>query len=243
MGRRPNRSSAHWVSASRTPTRSSLWRIRSSRAVDYAQAACGPFALPCCFREGICNEPAPRPRSVFVKDRPQRRRTDCRELSREPRLEGPNFINRDFVGLNLSVALGMAMAQPGQSVIVMEGDGGLLMKLESLVTVGAKAPPNLLVLTFFNNRYVTGGGQPLLSGALNLEDFVKAARFPQTATVDSPEAFDAALDRMLDSGSLGYINVRVAHDAESDVHGSVEHENQIPPTLKMRTDFTRWIQG
>ena len=158
------------------------------------------------------------------------------------RPEGPNFINRDFMGLNLSVALGMAMAQPGQSVIVMEGDGGLLMKLESLVTVGAKAPPNLLVLTFFNNWYVTGGGQPLPSGALNLEDFAKAARFPQTATVDSPEAFDAALDRMLDSGSLGYINVRVAHDTESDVHGSVEHENQVPPTFKMRTAFTRWMQ-
>ncbi len=158
------------------------------------------------------------------------------------RPEGPNFINRDFMGLNLSVALGMAMALPNQSVIVMEGDGGLLMKLESLVTVGAKAPPNLLVLTFFNNWYVTGGGQPLPSSELNLEDFARAARFPQTSTVSSPEAFEIALDQMLDSGNLGYINLQVAHDVETDVHGSAEQEKLVPSALKMRNNFARWIQ-
>ena len=136
----------------------------------------------------------------------------------------------------------MAMALPNQSVIVMEGDGGLLMKLESLVTVGAKAPPNLLVLTFFNNWYVTGGGQPLPSSELNLEDFAKAARFPQTRTVSSPEAFEIALDQMLDSGNLGYINLQVAKDVETDVHGSAEQEKLVPSVLKMRTNFARWIQ-
>jgi phosphonopyruvate decarboxylase len=149
------------------------------------------------------------------------------------------------MGLNLSVALGIAVAQPDKSVIVMEGDGGLMMKMESLITVGAKAPPNLLVITFNNKFYVTGGGQPLPTDKIDLESFAQAALFPQTATVDSPDAFDAVLDRMLDSGKLGYINLLVARDPEKDLPGSKKDLLQgdgIPRPEEMRTDLVRWIR-
>ncbi len=155
------------------------------------------------------------------------------------RPQGPNFILNDFMGLNISIALGMAVARPDKSVIVLEGDGGLLMKLETLVTAAAKAPPNLLVVTFFNGWYITGGRQPLPAPEVNLEDFARAARFPQTATADTLDGFDAALDRMLESGRLGYINLRVKRETPEQV------ENlgvQPPRPLEMRANFTRWIQ-
>jgi thiamine pyrophosphate-dependent acetolactate synthase large subunit-like protein len=149
-----------------------------------------------------------------------------------------NFLLTDYMGLAIPLALGMAVAQPKKQVIVMEGDGGLLMKMESLITAAAKAPPNLLVLTYFNGAYVATGGQPLPAAkGIDLEDFAKAARFPQTATVDSPDAFEAALDRMLDSGKLGYINLLTAPDTKADFKGDAR-----PRPLDMRTDFTRWIK-
>jgi thiamine pyrophosphate-dependent acetolactate synthase large subunit-like protein len=143
------------------------------------------------------------------------------------------------MGLSVSLALGMAVARPDKSVVVMEGDGGLLMKLESLVTAAAKAPPNLLVLTFNNGAYVATGGQPLPAAkGVDLEDFAQAAKFPQTATVDSPAAFDAALDRMLDSGKLGFINLLTAPDS-----AQIRRADRRPRPLDMRTDFTRWVQA
>ncbi len=156
----------------------------------------------------------------------------------ELRPEGPNLIQNDYMGLNISLALGVAMAQPDKSVIVMEGDGALMMKMETLITVGAKAPPNLLVLSFFNGMYVTGGGQPLPTNRINLEDFAKAALFPQTATVDSPKVFEAALDKMLDSGKLGYINLLTARDTPELLKGKVKP----PRPLELRVEFARWIQ-
>lgn len=144
----------------------------------------------------------------------------------------------DFMGLPVPLALGMAVARPEKSVIAMEGDGGLLMKMEALVTAAAQAPPNLLVLVFSNKMYCATGGQPLPAAkGVNLEDFAKAAKFPQTATVDSPDAFEAALDRMLDSGRLGFINLLTAPDSKEHWKSDLR-----PRPLENRTDFTRWVR-
>ena len=156
----------------------------------------------------------------------------------ETRPQASNFFLTDYMGLTLPVALGMAVARPDRSVIALEGDGGLLMKLEALVTAGAKAPPNLLILAFYNAVYAATGGQALPADpSIDLEDFARAARFPQTATVDSPKAFDAALDEMLDSGRAGFINLLTAPDSMS-----IRKVDRRPRPLEMRADFTRWVR-
>ena len=130
----------------------------------------------------------------------------------------------------------VAVARPKKSVVVIEGDGGLIMEMETLISVGAKAPPNLLVITFYNNCYVSAGGQALPADMINLEDFAKAARFPQTATVDTPDGFEAALDGMLDSGKLGFINLLTASEPGEDPGGDIR-----PRPLENRANFKRWI--
>jgi thiamine pyrophosphate-dependent acetolactate synthase large subunit-like protein len=58
---------------------------------------------------------------------------------------------RDVVGL------GLALAQPERRVIVLSGDGSLLMNLGTLITISAQAPPILVVIVFVNSVYeVTG---------------------------------------------------------------------------------------
>jgi len=60
-------------------------------------------------------------------------------------LEDPSHI--DIVGAMgsaSSIGLGIALAQPGRKVIVMDGDGSLLMQLGSLVTIAGAAPENFL---------------------------------------------------------------------------------------------------
>ena len=59
------------------------------------------------------------------------------------------------MGSASSIGLGIALAQPNKKVIVMDGDGSLLMQLGSLVTIAGAAPENLYHFVFENGVYAT----------------------------------------------------------------------------------------
>ena len=69
------------------------------------------------------------------------------------------------MGKASSVGLGVALARPDKKVIVLDGDGSLLMNLGSLVTIANMAPPNPVHFVFENEVYRTTGGQ-LIPGAV-----------------------------------------------------------------------------
>lgn len=85
------------------------------------------------------------------------------------------------MGHATSMGLGLALAQPRRRVLVLSGDGSLLMNLGTLVTISAHAPANLVVVVFVNGIYeVTGaqatpGAQGARAGA-DAVDFVAMAR-------------------------------------------------------------------
>src|SRR3990172_3897079 len=82
----------------------------------------------------------------------------------------------DFLAFGMGHAsdfgLGLALARPERKVVVLKGDGGLLMSLGSLVTMGRYGPPNLLVLLLENRSYEMTGGQRFAPDV----DFVAIAR-------------------------------------------------------------------
>ena len=63
------------------------------------------------------------------------------------------------MGHATSVGLGVALAQPARRVIVLSGDGSLLMNLGSLVTISAQRPANLVIVVFVNGVYEVTGAQ------------------------------------------------------------------------------------
>lgn len=85
------------------------------------------------------------------------------------------------MGHATSVGLGLALAQPERRVIVLSGDGSLLMNLGTLVTISAQAPPNLVVIVFMNGVYEVTGAQVMpgaASGRANADpvDFGEIAK-------------------------------------------------------------------
>ena len=64
------------------------------------------------------------------------------------------------MGHSTSIGLGLALAQPARRVIVLAGDGALLMNLGTLVTISAHAPANLIVVLYDNGVYEVTGAQP-----------------------------------------------------------------------------------
>ena len=79
-----------------------------------------------------------------------------------------------FMGGASSLGLGLALARPDRRVIVLDGDGSLLMQLGSLATNAGAAPRNFVHLLFKNGVYHTSGAQGI-PGGLSV-DFVMMAR-------------------------------------------------------------------
>jgi thiamine pyrophosphate-dependent acetolactate synthase large subunit-like protein len=70
-----------------------------------------------------------------------------------------NFYLWGAMGAAAMVGLGLAIAQPERRVLVVTGDGEMLMGLGALATVGVQRPPNLAIAVFDNARYAETGMQ------------------------------------------------------------------------------------
>jgi sulfopyruvate decarboxylase subunit beta len=105
-----------------------------------------------------------------------------------------NFYFEDAMGLALPLALGLAIAQPARPVVVVEGDGAVLMHMGALVTVGALAPGNLTVLLIQNGVHAASGGQALTNATLDLAALARAAGIARAQNVTTPEALGSAMD-------------------------------------------------
>lgn len=103
-----------------------------------------------------------------------------------------NFYIEDAMGLALPLALGLALAQPARSVVVVEGDGATLMHMGALVTVGAVKPANLTVLLIQNGVHAASGGQPLTNPALDLAALARAAGIGRAKNLAHPEGLAEA---------------------------------------------------
>jgi thiamine pyrophosphate-dependent acetolactate synthase large subunit-like protein len=71
-----------------------------------------------------------------------------------------NFYLWGAMGAAALVGLGLAIAQPQRRVLVVTGDGEMLMGLGGLATIGIQRPPNLAVAVFDNGHYGETGMQP-----------------------------------------------------------------------------------
>src|SRR6266540_4067755 len=73
----------------------------------------------------------------------------------------PNFFYlQHAMGLASSTGLGIALAQPHREVVVIDGDGSVLMNLGGLTTLARYAPGNLAHIVFDNQSLLSVGGFP-----------------------------------------------------------------------------------
>src|SRR5215470_9654054 len=72
-----------------------------------------------------------------------------------------NYLCVGAMGLAPSHALGLALGRPDKRVLVLDGDGSLLMNLGSLVTVADVAPRNFIHFVFENGTYEANGSHPI----------------------------------------------------------------------------------
>ncbi len=107
----------------------------------------------------------------------------------------PNFFYlQHAMGLASSLGLGIALSRPDRQVVVIDGDGSLLMNLGTLTTLAHYRPENLVHLVFDNESLLSVGGFPTAtSTGSDLAAIAAGAGMPHSMCVDTLEELERAL--------------------------------------------------
>jgi thiamine pyrophosphate-dependent acetolactate synthase large subunit-like protein len=122
--------------------------------------------------------------------------------------EDASFYMIGSMGLASSIALGIARARPAHRVVVLDGDGNVLMNMGTLATIAAAAPENLLHVCFDNGVHASTGSQPTISRRVALDAMAKAAGYPWVERVETLDALRSLAPRLGSTTGPGFLLVR-----------------------------------
>lgn len=147
-----------------------------------------------------------------------------------------NFYTWGGMGGAAMVGLGLALAQPKRRVIVITGDGEMLMGIGALATIAAQRPRNLAIAVMDNEHYGETGMQAThTQSGTDLAGMARAAGFSVALNVKDAAGLRGALPKLYGTGPA-FVNVKVAMDNKALV---------LPPRdgslLKLR--FRRALLG
>ncbi|MDP6953303.1 MAG: thiamine pyrophosphate-dependent enzyme [Alphaproteobacteria bacterium] len=99
------------------------------------------------------------------------------------------------------LGLGLALAQPDRPVLVVTGDGEMLMGIGALATVAVQAPSNLSIAVIDNELYGETGRQPTHTGhGVDLAGMAKAAGIEDAETITDAAGVTALRKRLTEPG-------------------------------------------
>lgn len=117
-----------------------------------------------------------------------------------------------------SVGLGIALACPEKKMIVLSGDGELLMNLGTLVTIGNQAPVNFYHFVLHNGVYNFTGGQPLPGASrVRFEGLAREAGYSSVHLFDDPDSFKSCAKDILNETGPVFVCLEIEPDTNRDV--------------------------
>lgn len=121
------------------------------------------------------------------------------------------FYLQHAMGLASSIGLGLALNLPDEKVVVMDGDGSVLMNLGTLTTMARYRPPNLTHIVFDNGSLLSTGGfaSHTTSGVTDLAKIAEGAGISNVASVTTPMDFVGAVADAFERDELSVIVAKV----------------------------------
>ncbi len=142
-----------------------------------------------------------------------------------------NFYMIGSMGMASSIGLGIALSKPSKKVIILEGDGNLLMNLGSLPMVGSLQPGNLLHIVLDNEVYASTGNQPTISNTIELEKLAISARYAYVRKVSTNDDLRKEIIYTLENEGPSFLLVKIVDTEEGREIGRVTHS---PEQIKER---------
>ena len=147
------------------------------------------------------------------------------------------FYLEHAMGLASSMGLGIALALPQEKVIVIDGDGSLLMNLGTLSTMARYKPGNLLHIVFDNESLLSVGGFPTATATgTDLAGIARASGIPNVIEAHTPESLKSAVMAALASNTLTTLVSKVEAIGPKSFHMDL-------PLLENRFQFKRALEA
>jgi thiamine pyrophosphate-dependent acetolactate synthase large subunit-like protein len=109
-----------------------------------------------------------------------------------------------------AVALGLALARPDEKILVLDGDGSVLMQLATLVSIGDRRPVNLYHVVFENGIYETSGGQRVPGRhTADLRAIALASGYTQAHRFETARQLDQGIDETLRQHGPVFISLAI----------------------------------
>ena len=123
----------------------------------------------------------------------------------------PNFFYLSHaMGLASSIGLGLALCRPDRQVVVLDGDGSVLMNLGGLSTMARYGPTNLLQIIFDNESLLSVGGFPTATATgTDLAACARGAGIEKAVTVTNVDDFVSAVRDGLAGDQLACVVAKV----------------------------------
>lgn len=114
------------------------------------------------------------------------------------------------MGCVSSLGLGLALAKKDKEIVVIDGDGSLLMRMGSLATNGYSSPDNMLHILLDNNAHDSTGGQSTVSNMVNFVEIAAACGYQKSIYIHSLEEFEASIRAWKQTRGLTFLHMRIA---------------------------------
>ncbi len=150
-----------------------------------------------------------------------------------------NAFYSSVLGSVSTIGLGLATALPHRRVVAIDSDGGVLLNLGMLCTLGAVRPANLTVVVMDNGRYDSTGGHPTHTARnTDLARIAEGAGCPDCATARDAATLAAEFKRMLADDSLGILVAKL----EAGRHPWTPEQQKPSDGVEDKYQFLRYVE-
>ena len=147
------------------------------------------------------------------------------------------FYLEHAMGMASSMGLGIALSLPRHKVVVLDGDGSLLMNLGTLSTMARYRPGNLLHIVFDNESLLSVGGFPTATATgTDLAGVARACGIPRVEEAGTPDRLTESVTAALASGTMTTIVAKVEAVGPKSFHMDL-------PLLENRFQFKRALEA
>jgi len=129
-----------------------------------------------------------------------------------------NYFGIGAMGQCSSFALGLALALPQQKIVVLDGDGSLLMNLGSLVTIASQAPANFVHFVCENGAYEVNGGHPIPGrGRVDFAAIARGAGYAHVFDFDDLATFTNEIPKVMTLPGPVFATLRLVAAGELNI--------------------------
>lgn len=128
-----------------------------------------------------------------------------------------NFYMQGSMGTTAAIGLGVALNRPERQMVILDGDGSVLMRMGSLATVGYCQPSHYLHIVLDNASYDSTGGQPSAAPAVSFPEVAVNAGYERAATVYSVGALRDYWQRFRREEGPSMLHVKVSKGTEESL--------------------------